>query len=50
MIDEIFHDTTSTEDEIRRQMMARQIIIGLDKLQGQAEIEHHEDVAGEKLV
>jgi hypothetical protein len=30
-------------------MMARQII-GLDKLQAQAEIEHHEDVAGEKLV
>lgn len=47
-IDEIFHDTTSTEDEIRRQKIARQI--GLDKLQAQAEIEHQEDAAGEKLV
>ncbi|KAJ9118322.1 hypothetical protein QFC22_004233 [Naganishia vaughanmartiniae] len=47
-IDEVFHDTTSTEDEERRQKIARQI--GLDKLQAQAEVEHKEDAAGEKIV
>lgn len=46
-IDDIFHDTTSTEDEVRRQRIAKQI--GLDKLQAQAEVEHQEDAAGDKL-
>ncbi|KAJ9099933.1 hypothetical protein QFC21_003938 [Naganishia friedmannii] len=47
-IDEVFHDTTSTEDEIRREKIARQI--GLDKLHAQAEVEHQEDAPGDKLV
>lgn len=47
-IDEIFNDTTAAEDEARREKIAKQI--GLDKLHAQAQIEHKEDAAGDKMV
>ncbi|KAI5452569.1 hypothetical protein NCC49_000730 [Naganishia albida] len=47
-IDEIFNDTTAAEDEARREKIAKQI--GLDKLQAQAQVEHREDVVGDKIV